>query len=123
MGIVERLANLVGDAERFFQGESVLGSLLDKTFYITTTHQLTYQVRLPSLIADVIKADHVRVVAEAAHELGLLLDPCNANLVEPVGLDQGEGDVTVEQGVVYEIDPLLAALTQEAFDFVPTIDE
>ena len=65
----------------------------------------------------------MRMVAEAAHQLSLLLDPRDADLVQPLGLDQGEGDVTVEQCVVDEINLLLATLPEKTLDLVPAGDK
>jgi hypothetical protein len=39
------------------------------------------------------------------------------------GLEESEGDVAVEPGVVGEVDPLLAALAQEPLHLVPAIGE
>ena len=56
--------------------------------------------------------------AEAAHGLGLAGDALAGGVVEAVGLDEGEGDVAVEGGVVGEVDALLAALAEELLDRV-----
>ena len=53
------------------------------------------------------------VVAEAAHRLRLAPHAHEAVGVEAVGLDQREGDVAVELGVVREVDALLRALAEE----------
>jgi hypothetical protein len=58
------------------------------------------------------------VVAEAAHRLGFALHTGQAVSVEALGLDDGEGDVAVELGVVCQVDALAAAFTEEATDFV-----
>jgi len=61
--------------------------------------------------------------AEAAHRLGLAADAHAAGVVESLGLDQGEGDVAVEERVVGEVDLLLAALAEEAFHLVAAVGE
>src|SRR5438128_2259409 len=46
-----------------------------------------------------------------------------AATVKAFGLDQGEGDVAVEAGVVGEVDLLLAALAEELSDDVAAVGE
>ena len=66
------------------------------------------------LFALVEHAHDVWVCAHAAHRLRLAGDTFAADVVEAIGLDQGEGDVAVEQAVVREVDLLLPALAEEA---------
>ena len=40
-------------------------------------------------------------------------DALAAGLIQALGLDQGKGDLAIEQRVVSEIDALLAALAEE----------
>jgi len=63
------------------------------------------------------------VGAEAAHGLGLAGDALAGRVVEAFGLDQGEGHIAVELGVVGQVDALLATLTEEALDFVAAVGE
>ena len=70
--------------------------------------QLRDDERRAALVAGVEDGDDVRVVAEAAHRLRLAPHADDAVGVEAVGLDQREGDVAVELGVVGEVDALLA---------------
>jgi hypothetical protein len=56
--------------------------------------------------------------AEAAHGLGLAGDAFARRRVQAFGLDQREGDIAVELGVMGEVDLLLAALAEEAPDLV-----
>ena len=53
------------------------------------------------------------MVAEAAHGLGLSGDADAGGRVQPLGLDDGQGYVAVEDGVVGPVDALLAALAEE----------
>ena len=70
------------------------------------------------MLPQVEHGDDVGVRAEAAHSLRLPLDSGTAGGVEAFGLDQGEGDLAVQQGIVGQIDLLLAALAQEPLDLV-----
>ena len=75
---------------------------------MSPAHQLLDEIRLlctgsADVLADVIDADDV-LVREAAHRLRLAHDPLAAYLVKALGLDQREGDIAVEQGVVGQED-------------------
>ncbi len=63
-------------------------------------HVLADDVRQPTLIADVEGRDDVGVVAQPTHRLGLAADALQAGLVQPLGLDDGDGDVAVQLGVL-----------------------
>jgi hypothetical protein len=63
------------------------------------------------------------VRAQAAHRLRFAGDAIAAGLVEPFGLDLGEGNVAVEGRVVREVDPFLATLAQELLDGVAVVRE
>ena len=123
VGVTERLADLLGDAQGSGQGRAVLRRLLDQPLDVAAAHELADQVRLAVLLAHVVDGDDVRVPAEAAHDSGLAVDALDADLVEALGLDQREGDIAVEQRVVGQIDLLLAAFAQEAFDLIAAIRE
>ena len=51
--------------------------------------------------------------AQATHGLGLVADALAADVVQAVGFDEGERNVTVEDGIVGEVDALLAALPEK----------
>jgi len=55
---------------------------------------------------------------QPAHGLGFTGDALPAFVIEAFGLDEGKGNVPVQQRVVRQIDLLLAALAQEADDLV-----
>ena len=69
---------------------------------------------LPRLLARVEDADDVGVVAELAHRLGLAAGARLDRLADPLGLEQGDGDLASLLGVVGQVDPLAAALAEEA---------
>ena len=103
--------------------------VLDEAFDVTTWQYgqdevgLRPVVRPAEVLPEVVDRNDVRVISEAPHGLRLTGDALPACLVEALRLDQGEGNLAVEQGVVGEVDLLLAALTEEAPDLVPTIGE
>jgi hypothetical protein len=53
--------------------------------------------------------------AQAAHGLGFPLDALAAGVVEPLGLDQREGYVAVEERVVGQVDAFLAPSPRNRF--------
>jgi hypothetical protein len=58
------------------------------------------------------------VVAETPHGAGLTLDACPSHLIQFFGLDEGEGDVSVQRGIVGQLDLLLTTLPEELLDLV-----
>ena len=85
---------------------------------VAAGHVLAHDEELAVRLADVVDGDDVRVVAEAAHRLGLAPHAHAAGLVEALGLDQREGDVAVEPLVAGQVDALLGALAEEALHLV-----
>ena len=63
------------------------------------------------------------VGAEPAHRLGFAGDAFPAFGVEAVGLDEREGEVGGEQGVVGEVHALLPTLPQEALHLIAAVGE
>ncbi len=63
-------------------------------------------------MAQVEDSYYVRVGSQTAHGLGLSLNARAGGLVQPLGFDQGEGHLPVQQGVVGQVNPLLATLSQ-----------
>ena len=61
--------------------------------------------------------------AQPSHSLGLPSDTGASCLVQALGLDEGEGDFSVEEGVVGQVDLLLATLAQEALYLVAATGE
>ena len=61
--------------------------------------------------------------AEATHRLGFSGDAGSGGVVQALGLDEGEGHVSVQQGILSEIDHLLPTLTEEPLDQVAAVGE
>src|SRR6478736_3496391 len=76
-------------------------------------HQLRHDVRLAVFLADVEDRDDVRVVAETGHRPSFTVDPSAPRVVEPVGLDDGYGDVSTETGVAGHVDNLASAFAEQ----------
>ena len=79
----------------------------------TTGHELGDDVGLAVLVADVEHGDDVGVVAEARHRPGFAVDAAAAGVVEPVGLDDRDGDVAAEPGVARGVHDLARAFAEQ----------
>ena len=115
-----------GDVQGLLEGERA-GGVLEEAFDVTAAHQLLDEVGLlrsvgGDVFADVVDGDDVGV-GEASHGAGLAHDAFAADVVEALGLDEGEGDVAIEECVVGEEDALLAALAEEAEDLIAAAGE
>ena len=100
-----------------------LGGLVEQALEVAAGHELRDEVGLARLLAEVEHGDDVGVGAEAAHRLGLAQDARPAGRVEALGLDQREGHLAVEERVAGEVDPLLAALAQQAQELVAAVGD
>jgi len=63
------------------------------------------------------------MVAEPAHGSGFARDAASAGVIQFLGLDEGKGHVTVKEGIMDEVDFLLAPLTEEFLHLVTAIGE
>ena len=101
----------------------MVGSVFHHPFHITAPHQLRDNEGLALVLAEVEDSDDMGVGAEATHCLGFAGNSGAGYGVEALGFDEGEGHVPVEEGVVGQVDYLLAALAEEAFDLVASVGE
>ena len=97
--------------------------VLEQALDVAARHELRDEVRLARLLAEVEHRHDVGIGAEPAHGLRLAQDARAAGGVEAVGLDQREGDLAVEVRVAREVDPLLAALAQEAHELEAAVGD
>jgi hypothetical protein len=118
VGVLESAAHLLGDGDRLVHRQPVQLGGTQSIRERAPLEVLAHDEGLPVLLADVEDRNDVRVVAQAAHGLGLALHADAALGVEALGLDERDGHVALEPGVVPQVDPLLRALTQEAADLV-----
>jgi hypothetical protein len=92
--------------------------LINQTEQLTTRPVLADDIRFDQparadLLTGVEDSHDVRVVAEATHRLCLTLDARQPGLVQPFRLNDSEGDVAIQFGVVGEVDALAAALSEK----------
>ena len=99
VGVGQRLADLVGDPQRVCQRRAVSGADAISPSTSPPAISSADQIGLARLLAHVVERDDVWMVAEPAHQPGLAPDALDAGLVEPLGLDQGEGHVAIEPRV------------------------
>ena len=99
----------------------MLGRILDETFHIAAGKQGQYHVRLAFMVAEVVDGNDMGVVAETPHCLGFAGNALSGIIVQLLGLYKGEGDIPIQYGIMGQVDLLLAALAEEAFDLVAAI--
>jgi len=95
--------------------------LFNQALHVTAGHELGHDVELALVLSEVEDGGDMGVGAETTHSLGFAGDAAPGGIIECLGLDQSKGHVAVEEGVVGEVDLLLASLAQEALDLVATI--
>ena len=74
-------------------------------------------------IMDIKKPDIEIKLIPLKNAIATEVEQMMGGLVQTLGLDQSEGHVTVEEGVVTEVDALLAALAEKPLDLVPAPNE
>ena len=73
------------------------------------------------MVSQVKHSQYVRVGAQAAYCLGFSGDAGARDIVHAFGLDQGKGHVTVQEGVIGQVDFFLASFAQKTLDLVTTV--
>jgi hypothetical protein len=63
------------------------------------------------------------MIAEATHGLGFAPDTREAGVIEAIGFDQRERNVTIQPNVVGEVDPFARAFTEKAADLIAAGNE
>ena len=94
---------------------------LDEAFDVTAGKQRQHHVGLALMLAIVVDGDDIGMVAESSHGLGFSGDAGAGRFIEFLGLDEGKGNVPVENCVVRQEDLLLAAFAEELLDLVATV--
>ena len=75
------------------------------------------------MVSDIEDSTNIGMVAETPHGLRFARDALAGAVVQFLGLDQGKRDIPVKQGVVGEVDLLLAALAEQFLNLVSTVSE
>ena len=102
-------------------GKPAVGRPLDHPFNVAAAHQFGDHVGLISIFAQVEDSDDMRVGSQAPHGLRFPGYAGFGDIVQPFGPDQGESNFPVQEGVVGEVDPFLAPLTQEPLHLVTAV--
>ena len=121
--VLERAADVVGDAQRVPEREPVRRRRVQHPADVPARHVLADDVGLRALFADVVDGDDVRMVAERTHRANLGAQPGQAGLVEILDLDQRDGNVAIEKGVVCKIDTFLGTFAERPHDPVSAASE
>ena len=118
VGKLQTPAGFNRDIDGLVKSKAVVCGILDQPLDIAAAHKLGDHVGLVLFLTQIEDSDDVGVGAEPAHGLGLPRYAAAASFVKALGLNQGEGYFTVQQGVVGQVDFLLTALAQEPLDLV-----
>src|SRR5262249_41672118 len=87
---------------------------LYKLTEVATREELRDEVRSSVVLTQVVDGDHVGMRAELGQELGFTPHADTPGLIEPVRLDQGEGDLALEHRVPRPVDDLPAPFAEES---------
>ena len=123
VGVLQPLGHLVAELQDALHGHAVVGGFVNEVLDIAAAHELGDHVGLAVLLAEVKDGDDVRVRAEPAHRLRLAADAQSRGVVEALVLDQREGDLAIEEGVLGQEHLLLAALAQELDRLIASADK
>ena len=96
---------------------------LDEVFDVTAGDAGLDKVGLATLISIVEYGDDMRMVAQSPHCLGFPGYPGTGCFVQTFSLDESEGDVSVENGIMSQEDFLLTALAKFLLDGVTAVSK
>ena len=105
VGKVEAAAHLCHHSQHVFQRQPAFRRVLDETGHVAASHQLRHHIRLGlggafGLVLTEIEHGHdVRMGTEPTHRLRLEGNPLPRYGIQRFDLDDGDRDVTVEEGV------------------------
>jgi hypothetical protein len=71
----------------------------------------------------IVDSNDVGVVTEPPHGPGFAADAGSRGIIQFLGLDEGKGNVPVQEGVMDEVDLLLPPLPEEFLYGVAPVDE
>ena len=123
VGELQTPAYLRSQVDGPLQGQTMVLGLLQQRLNIAAGHERQDHVGLARLIAEVEDLDDVRMVPKSSHGLGLAGYAYTGGRIQSLSLDDSEGNVAIEHGVVGLVDALLASLAKEVFDLVPAVGE
>ena len=107
----ESLCRLVGDPKSLFQRERTIG-IFNKFFDVATTHEWLDHIRISVFFSKVVDRHDARMRSHPAHRLSFAKYSFSAYIVEAIRLDDSECDVSIECGVVGEVDKLLPTFAE-----------
>ena len=122
VGEFQGVADSLPDDDRILSGHAPIGRVLDQVSHVAATHQVLDHVGLSFVVPQLKHGDNVRM-GKARHGLRLAGDAGPGLFVQPLGLDQLEGDVTFKLRVAGEVDAFEPALTERLLDLVLAIGE
>jgi hypothetical protein len=119
MGVLERAADVDRDRERPVDVQAPPLALLEHPGEIAAADVLADDVGNPILLARIEHPDHVPMLAELPHRLGLAPGPREDRLLDPLGLEHRHGDLAIAGlGVTGPVDALTPAAAEEPLDAI-----
>ena len=106
-----------------FHGDTVLGRVFHQTLHVPATHEFGDHEGLPFLLAQVEHGYYVGVRTQTAHGLGFPVHSGHADIIQTLGLDQREGHLPIQHGVLGQVHFLLTAFPKEPLYLVAAVGE
>jgi len=95
VGELQAPARFLGDIDGLFQEKPVTFGIFNQAFYVAANHELRDHVGLISFFAQIKDGHDMGMRTQPPHGLGFALYTLARGIVQPLGLDQGEGHVPV----------------------------
>ena len=121
--VLERAADLDGDAHRLVDREPSVGSGGDAAGEIAGRHVLRDDVDRAALLDHVVDGDDVGMVTETRHRLRFALEAEASGRVEPGQLDARDGDLAVKPAIVTQVDALHRPFAEQSAERVATVGD
>src|SRR4029453_15801247 len=110
--VLQGLAHLLSNSQHLADGQATTGRALSERVERTPIDELSHDVGVPLLLANIKHADDVRMVSEAGESPRLTLEPREGLVVEVRHLEHGDHDIAFETSIGRAVHALLAALAE-----------
>jgi len=87
----------------------VLRGLLNKTLYITAGHDRDNDIGLSFVVTHIVDSNNVGMVAQPTHGSSFAIDTGSGSVIQSLCLNECKGYITVQKGIMDQVDLLLAA--------------
>jgi hypothetical protein len=121
VGELQTTADGLRNSDCLVDGQAMLRGLLNQTLHITTGHDRDNDIGLSFMLTYIVDSHNVGMVAKPTHCSSFAVDTGSRGVIQFFGFDEGKGHITVQKGIMGEVDLLLATLAQEFLDLVAAI--